>query len=271
MQNLLLFIRKHWFVVLFLLLETGSLILVANSYSYHGSIAFNTVNDFSGGVFSTFSNITDYLDLKEANERLLEKNAALLNAQQNSMLITDSGFAYKDSLYKYVPAHVVSLSVNHPSNYIMINKGSLHGIKKEMGVISNNGVAGIVIGVSKHYALVMSMLHHNARISGRIKKNNMLVNIVWDTDDYRFGNIQDVPSHVVLNPGDTIVTSGKSMIFPEGITIGYVESSTENENVDFKKGILRFATDFKSLQDVYVIMNLMKKEQQNLLKQADEE
>ncbi len=270
MQNLLLFIRKHWFVVLFLLLETGSLMLVANSYSYHRSLAFNTVNDFAGGIFSTVSNITDYLVLKEANESLLEKNVALLNEQQDSFLITDTGFAYKDTLYKYISAHVVSISVNHPSNYIMVDKGSMHGVKKEMGVISNQGVVGIVIGVSKHYTLVMSLLHHNTRISGRIKKNNILVNIIWDTDDYRFGNILDVPSHVELYPGDTIVTSGKSMIFPEGIVIGFVESSTGNSNVDFKKGILKFATNFKSLQDVYIIENLMKEEQQKLLKQGNE-
>ncbi len=270
MQNLLLFVRKHWFVVLFLLLETGSLLMVANSYSYHRSLAFNTVNDFTGGVFSTFSGITDYFALKKANHNLLEQNAALLNNRQSSFLTTDTGFVYKDTLYKYIPAHVVSISVNHPSNYIMVNKGSLHGVKKEMGVISSRGVAGIVIGVSKHYSLIMSLLHHNVKISGRIKKDNILVNIIWDTGDYRFGNIQDVPSHVELKPGDTIVTSGKSLIFPEGIIIGYVESSTGNQKVDFKKGILRFATDFKSLQNVYIIENMMKPEQQKLLEQANE-
>ncbi len=270
MQNLLLFVRKHWFVVLFLLLETGSLLMVANSYSYHRSLAFNTVNDFTGGVFSTFSGITDYFALKKANHNLLEQNAALLNNRQSSFLTTDTGFVYKDTLYKYIPAHVVSISVNHPSNYIMVNKGSLHGVKKEMGVISSRGVAGIVIGVSKHYSLIMSLLHHNAKISGRIKKDNILVNIIWDTGDYRFGNIQDVPSHVELKPGDTIVTSGKSLIFPEGIIIGYVESSTGNQKVDFKKGILRFATDFKSLQNVYIIENIMKPEQQKLLEQTNE-
>jgi len=270
MQNLLLFVRKHWFVVLFLLLETGSLLMVANSYSYHRSLAFNTVNDFTGGVFSTFSGITDYFALKKANHNLLEQNAVLLNNRQSSFLTTDTGFVYKDTLYKYIPAHVVSISVNHPSNYIMVNKGSLHGVKKEMGVISSRGVAGIVIGVSKHYSLIMSLLHHNAKISGRIKKDNILVNIIWDTGDYRFGNIQDVPSHVELKPGDTIVTSGKSLIFPEGIIIGYVESSTGNQKVDFKKGILRFATDFKSLQNVYIIENIMKPEQQKLLEQTNE-
>ena len=270
MHSLLLFIRKHWFVVLFLLLETGSLLLVANSYSYHRSLTFNTVNDFTGGLFSTYSNITDYFTLKEANESLSKKNADLLNQQTSSFLSTDTGFVYHDTLYKYISAHVISISTNHPANYIMIDKGSLHGIKKEMGVISNRGVAGIVIGVSKHYSLVMSMLHHNSIISGRIKKNNQLVSIIWDTGDYRFGKIIDIPSHIELNKGDTIATSGISMIFPEGIDIGTVEDYKENSNMDFMEGTLRYATDFNSLQNVYVIKNLMKEEQQSLLNQENE-
>ena len=270
MHSLLLFIRKHWFIVLFLLLETVSLLLVANSYSYHRSLTFNTVNDFTGGLFSTYSNITDYFALKKANEYLSKKNADLLNQQASSFLSTDTGFIYHDTLYKYIAAHVISISINHPANYIMIDKGSLHGIKKEMSVVSNRGVAGIVIGVSKHYSLVMSMLHHNSIISGRIKKNNLLVTIIWDTDDYRFGKILDIPSHVKLNKGDTIVTSGISMIFPEGINIGTVEECEENSNLDFIEGTLRYATDFKSLQNVYVINNLMKEEQQKLLNEKDE-
>jgi len=152
----------------------------------------------------------------------------------------------------------------------MINKGSLHGVKKEMSVVSTNGVAGIIIGVSDHYALAMSMLHHNSRISGRIKKNGLLVTIIWDTDDYHLGKILDVPSHVTLNKGDTIVTSGISMIFPEGIVIGTVEESSNNPNLDFSEGILRFVTNFNSLQNVYVIDNLLKNEQQSLLELKDE-
>ena len=270
MHNLLLFIRKHWFVVLFLLLETISLIMVSNSYSYHRSLSFNTVNDLTGGVFSAYSNISDYFGLKQANDSLMNENAALRDKLQSSFLITDTNFVYKDTLYQYIPAHVVSISVNHSANYIMINKGSLHGVKKEMSVVSTNGVAGIIIGVSNHYSLAMSMLHHNTRISGRIKKNGLLVSIIWDTEDYRFGKILDVPSHVTLNKGDTIVTSGISMIFPEGIVIGTVEESSNNPNLDFSEGILRFATNFKSLQNVYVIDNLLKNEQQSLLELENE-
>jgi len=170
MHSLLLFIRKHWFVVLFLLLETASLIMVSNSYSYHRSLSYSTVNDLTGGVFSAYSNISDYFSLKQANDSLVNENAALRDKLQSSFLITDTNFVYKDTLYRYIPAHVVSISVNHSANYIMINKGSLHGVKKEMSVVSTNGVAGIIIGVSNHYSLAMSMLHHNTRISGRIKK-----------------------------------------------------------------------------------------------------
>ena len=270
MHNLLIFIRKHWFIVLFLLLEAISLVMVSNSYSYHRSLSFNTINDLTGGVFSAYSNITDYFALKKANQSLLEENARLHDSLNNSFLTTDTGFMYKDTLYRYIPAHVVSISVNHQANYIMLNRGLLHGVKKEMGVISDKGVAGIIIGVSDHYSLAMSLLHHNTRLSGRIKSNNILVNIIWETNDYRFGKIEDIPSHVQLVKGDTIITSGNSLIFPEGILIGTVEEFDNNPDIAFNEGTIRFATDFKELQNVYIIENLMKDEQQSLLEKEHE-
>jgi rod shape-determining protein MreC len=270
MHSLLNFIRKHWFVVLFLLLEVVSMVMISNSYSYHRSLSFNTVNDLTGNVFSAYSNVTEYFALKKANESLLEENARLMSRLKESFLTTDTGFTYKDTLYRYIPAHVVSISINHPANFIMLNKGLLHGVKKEMGVISGNGVAGIIIGVSNHYSLAMSLLHHNSKLSGRIKNNNILVNVIWDTGDYRFGKIQDIPSHVQLVKGDTIVTSGNSLIFPEGIVIGTVEKYENNPNLAFNEATMRFATNFKNLQNVIIIDNLMKEEQQSLLKQENE-
>jgi len=270
MHNLLLFIRKHWFVVLFLFLETISVAMVFNSYSYHHSLAFKTINEVTGTVFSTYTNLSDYFTLKETNDNLTAENASLLNQLQSSFLTTDTGFAYRDTLYRYITAHVVSISVNHASNYMMLNKGSLHGVKKEMGVISNKGVAGIIVGVSKNYSLAMLLLHQNAKISGRIKKDNQLVSIVWDGDDYHFGMIEDIPSHVQLYQGDTIVTSGNSLIFPQGIVVGTVNEVESNPNLNFKKGTLLFATDFGTLHDVYIIDNLMKNQQEKLLKQENE-
>lgn len=265
MQSLLAFLRKHQFFTLFILLEFLSFFLLSHSYSYHKSLHFNAVNDLSGNLFSNFNSIESYFLLKKENKELLTENAKLQNKLKSSFLSTDTTFAYSDSLYKYMSAKVVSNSVNQQNNFMLINKGTLHGIEKEMGVISGHGIAGIVIGTSKHYARVMSILHQNTRISGRIKKNNQLVNIIWDGKSYMLGLVNDIPSHVLLEAGDTIISSGNSLIFPEGIIIGTIVDQTIAENKNLGEATLAFSTDFNSLQYVYLIKNKMKPEQDSLV------
>ena len=117
----------------------------------------------------------------------------------------------------------------------MLDKGWRSGIKKDMGVVTPEGVVGIIIDVSENYSSGISVLHKDTRISGRIKKNNQLVNVSWDGVNYRLGNISHIPTFVNLLPGDTILTSGNSQIFPEGLMIGTVEYvDDEMENL-FKK------------------------------------
>ena len=270
MRNLLLFLSKNKFFFLFILLETVSLVLVTSSYSYHRSLILNTVNDFTGNIFETYSNLTGYIGLKEENRQLVEENAYLHSKLENSFLTTDTNFAFKDSLYAYLQAHVIYLTVNKPANYFMVNKGKKHGIKKEMGVISSAGIAGIIIGVSEHYALAMSLLHHNFTASGRLKKNGILVTVVWETGDYRYGKILDIPSHLELQKGDTIITTGYSTIFPEGQLIGFVEEYTAEPEKEFAEGTIRFATDFKKLKNVYIVKNILKPEMKELLEKKDE-
>lgn len=265
MHSLLSFLRKYQYFALFILLEFLSFFLLSHSYSYHKSLHFNAVNDLSGNLFSNFNSIESYFLLKKENKELLTENAILQNKLKSSFLITDTAFAYNDSLYYYISAKVVSNSVNQQNNYMLVNKGALHGVEKEMGVISGNGITGIVIGTSKHYSRVMSILHQNTRISGRIKKNNQLVNVIWDGKNYLQGLVKDIPSHILLNAGDTVVTSGNSLIFPEGIVIGTIVDQTIAENKNLGEATLAFNTDFNSLQHVYLIKNKMKLEQDSLV------
>ncbi|MCF6342561.1 MAG: rod shape-determining protein MreC [Bacteroidales bacterium] len=265
MYNLLAFLRKYQFIAFFVLLELVSFLMLSNSYSYHKSLHFNAVNDLTGNLFSRYNTMGSYFSLKSENEKLLHENALLRNSLPSSFLTTDTCFAFSDSLYNYLPAQVVSNSVDNQNNFLLVNKGSLHGIEKEMGVISGKGIAGIVIGTSKHYSRVMSVLHQNSRISGRIKKNNQLVTVVWDGQNYAEGLVSDIPSHIRLNTGDTIVTSGNSLIFPEGIVIGMVTEQRIPENKSLGEATLVFGTDFNSLQHVYLIQNKMKPEQDSLI------
>jgi rod shape-determining protein MreC len=268
MRNLFAFLWKFQFVILFFLLEIFSLILLVNSYSYHKSIAYSVTSEFSGKIYSAYSNITDYFSLKQENERLAAENARLRNQLNSSFLISDTLTVFKDSLYRAVPAKVISSSVNRPNNYIMVNKGRKQGVQPEMAVISSDGVVGFVVGVSEHYSYIMSALHKNTRLSASIVKNGQLVNVIWPGPNYRVGKVIDIPSHVHLVEGDTLVTSGNSMIFPQGIVIGTIIEQLESENKGLGNASILFATDFNGLKNVYLIKNLMKTEQEKLIKES---
>jgi len=271
MRTLIAFLRKHQFFTLFLLLEMLAFSMLVNSYSYQRTISFNAANDLTGGIFSAFSNLTDYLTLRKQNEQLLEENSKLRNQLQAYMLEVDSLTVSGDSLFQYIPARVIRNTTHSSNNFMVLNKGSLCGIEKEMGVMSSGGIAGIVIGVSPHYALVMSLLNDNARISARIKKNNQLVNVVWDEEHPVFGKLIDIPVHVLLNPGDTVLTSGNSFIFPEGLVIGTIKGYEPNEKQGLNTAELKFAADFNSIKYVYLIKNMRRQEEVKLVKEKGNE
>jgi rod shape-determining protein MreC len=271
MRSLFAFLWKYQFFVLFVILELLSILMLVNSYSYHKSLAFNSTNDLTGGVLEIQSGITDYFSLKKVNKDLLQENTVLRHQQVSSFLLTDTNVIYRDSLYRYLPARVVSNSVNKQNNFILLNKGSRHGIRKEMGVLSGNGLAGIVTGVSENYTYVMSMLHQNSRISARIKKNGQLVNVVWDGVDPKLGEVIDIPSHIILGEGDTIITSGNSLIFPEEVLIGTIWQQKISQSKDLGTASIIFSTDFNSLRYVYLIDNLMKEEQDKLINDQSDE
>ncbi len=272
MRNLVAFFLKHQFFSLFVILETIALVMLSYSYSYQRMLRFNAVSDVSGTLFADYHAITDYFHLKEENKTLLQENGRLFNMLLAGMLETDTGnLKTEDSSYVYIPAVVLRNTVNRNNNYIVLDKGKDDGIEKEMGIVSDNGIAGIIIGVSKHYAVALSLLNTHAHISARIKKNHQLVNVVWDEQHDTNGEVVDIPAHVLLSEGDTIVTSGNSFIFPAGLNVGVISRFEKSRNNSLNKAGLKFSTDFNSLYYVYIIKNLHKKEKLKLLEEAEDE
>jgi rod shape-determining protein MreC len=249
----------------FLILEFFSLFLLSSSYSYHKSIKFNITSDISGNILNTTSNISDYFFLKGENEKLLLENANLRNQLLGSFLTTDTNTIFVDTLFQFIPAKIVSNSTSMQLNRIIVNKGKLHGVEKEMGVITSEGLAGIVIGVSDHYSTIMSALSKNANFSAKIKESGQLVNISWSGENYKIGIVTDIPSHIQLLKGDTIVSSGNSILFPEGIMIGVIDEHQQRSDKDMSSASLKFSVDFNKLHHVYIIKNKMKQEIDSLL------
>jgi len=264
-------LKKYSFFLFFLFLELVSLLLVFNYNRYHSSIILNATNDFSSAIVKTGNIFSDYFLLRQHNENLAAENARLHNIKPGSVMYSDTCFYFSDTVYRYTQAKVVDNSVNLKKNYFTINKGSKHGIEKDMGVLSTTGIAGIVVGVSVNYSIVMSLLHTDCQISGLIKKNHQVASVAWNGLNPSTGMLNDIPAHLEINKGDTIISSGYSQIFPAGLLIGFIEEYHANINNNLNTASIRFVTNFGTLEHVYVIENLSRRELETLMKNVENE
>jgi rod shape-determining protein MreC len=269
MRNLLDFFRRYYFILLFLVLETVSLSLFFNFNEFQNTALHNITDTFTGAINSTFRNISEYFSLRKTNQTLVEEMAKLHSRLPDAYYKADVySYFRRDTLfrlqYRYISAKVISNTTNKRNNFLMINKGSYQGIKNHMGVILGNRIVGQVVSVSSHFSWIMSMLNKESKISGKFKKNNQLVNVEWPGGNYRYGSVKEVPKHVEIKVGDTIITSGNSDIFPEGILIGTISNYTVAQDENFNYGTILFSTDFNSLGYVEIVVDLMRQEKENL-------
>ena len=267
MYNLWRFILKHHFVILFILLEVISVLLLARSQNFHRNRVVNTTNDAVGQVYEWGSEVGNYFRLNKTNRQLAEENAWLREQLVLMYDTTASRYAIDgiDTIYEYIPAQVVNNSISQVNNYIIINKGKVDGIEPDMGVISPEGIVGVVADVSRHYASILSLLHSNSVVGVRFKNSQELGSLKWRTNNYRYGMVEDIPTHVVLDEGDTVLTSSYSYIFPEDLMVGtVVDMNTAAASGALNTAKIRFATDFATLRHVYVIRNLHKPELDSL-------
>lgn len=266
MYNLWRFILKHHFVILFILLEVISILLLARSQNYHRNRVVNTTNDAVGKIYEWSSEVGNYFRLSKTNRQLAEENAWL--RQQIAVVNDTMQRTYTvnecDTIYEFIPAQVVNNSINQANNYIIIDKGKVNGLERDMGVISSDGIVGVVADVSQHYASVLSLLHGNSVVGVRFKNNQELGSLKWKTNNYRYGIVEDIPTHVVLHEGDTVLTSSYSNIYPEDLMVGTVEELRAASSGALNTARIRFATDFATLRHVYVIRNLHKSELDSL-------
>jgi rod shape-determining protein MreC len=265
MKNLFTFLWKYQFFFLFALLEVFCVFLFVKNSSYQGSVILNSTNGITGNILNSYSNITGYFSLRKANRILAEENAEFYNKLPGSFIKTDTNtFFYNDTLYmqqyKYVAAKVISNSTNKRNNYLKLNKGIVQGIDKEMAVITPDGIVGQVIEVSDHFCSVMSVLNVHSMISVKLKSSKQVGTLIWNGENYRIGTMTDIPSHTRLTIGDTVITSGFSHIFPEGVNIGTIDDFSIRPGDNFFTAKIKYAVDYNKVFYVTVVKNLQQDE-----------
>jgi len=236
-------------------------------------------NEVTGRVSYRYDNVEYYFRLKKANEQLVKENEALKNQLPTNFYVPDtSSTTIKDSVpyksstdtigtlrsYVWREAKVVNNSINLQNNFVTIHRGEKQGIHNGMGVVSPTGVVGTVINTSDNFAVVMSLLHRDAKVQSKIKKTGEIGSVYWDGQDPYYVTMANVPKSISIAVGDSIVTNQYSTVFPQGILVGTVAEVIDNKSTNFYTLRLKAATNFYTLEHVTVVEYLQKDEQKKL-------
>ncbi len=276
MQQIISFLYKNKYFILFLLLESFAIFFTIQSHSYHRSKFINSANFISGGLYNKINNFKEFLLLKDENVRLSEENVLLKNKlNQRDVLEPLNNSKEIDTLnyhqkYRYISAKVINNNYRKNNNYLTINKGKSNLIKSDLGVINSKGIIGITKSVSNKYATVLSILNVNSRINVKLLKSNHYGSLSWNNKNYNIVQLLDLQIQASIKIGDTIITGGKSTIFPEGIPVGTIKDfKTKNNNYDFIN--ISLFNDMSSIGFVEVITNLDKEEIKTLEEKTSNE
>lgn len=266
-RNLINFLFRYSAWILFIVYTVASCVLLFRNNPYQHHVFLTSANSVTSGIYSASSAVTSYFNLKGINEDLQRRNADLeleiLNLKRTLSAYREKEYA--DSVpvdsslqrYSFITAHVINNSISRSHNYITLNKGELDGLRPEMGVVDQNGVVGIVNIVGAHSARVISLLNPHLRLSCKVKGHNHVGSLVWQGADYTSAILEELPRHAEFSNGDTIVTSGYSTVFPEGVPVGVVESGMKDHDENFYALKVKLFTDFSTLSTVRVIKDSM--------------
>ena len=265
MRSLFRFLLRNYFLMMFLALEAFSLVLIVSFNNYQRVTFFNSSSSFAGAVYEKFSSFDDYFSLSRTNARLAADNASLrkqlqLRLTQQEKYPVNRPDTVEAPAYVFTSAKVINNSVNKQFNYITLNKGSRHGIKPDMGIIDASGVVGVITNVSPNYSTGLSLLNKRLSIPAKITKNSYFGSLVWDGEHYNTADLKEIPFHIILNVGDTVVSSGFSNIFPDGIMIGTIKSFDVESGTNFYNIKVELSTNFKTLKFVEVVQNTKREE-----------
>lgn len=270
MNSLLRLLTRLGSVFLFLFLESICFYLIVNYNQEQGRLFLQSSNRVVGVIQNQVSSLRNYTKLRTDNQALVEEiielRQRLGNAYYDNTASIDTALADSTALplYTYIDAEVINNSISLKNNFLTLNKGHKHGLRPHMGVISNDGVVGIVRQVSPHYAIVMSVLHSRTRITAEVRNKGYFGALVWENQDPRFMYLEDVPKHHFVELGDTVQTSRFSHIFPEGIPIGTVSDFSVPEGGSNYRIKVRLNTDMGRIRQVLVVNNLMSQEIEEL-------
>jgi rod shape-determining protein MreC len=278
-----IFLKNGGFIT-FVVFETICFFMIVNYNERQGSIWGHTTELFAGRFLNQKQRLTKYVNLSGVNDSLASENARLhaelLNRQLISVPVKDTFITrYTDSLtgsvsipkYTYIAGRAFINSISGQNNFLYINRGKDAGIRPNMGVLASDGIVGIVRHVGDEMCVVMSILNRQCRVSARLKKQNELGSLFYEGSDPYNMSLGDVPKHVDIEIGDTVVTSGYSAMFPRNIFIGTISDIQIPASENFYKLKVKLGHEMGQTDYVYLVDNLLQAKIDTLKAQVEDE
>ncbi len=281
MRILINFLIRHSSWIVFAIYVTVSCILLFQNNPYQRNLYLSSANRVAAWVYDAKSDVTSYVGLRSVNKEMQLRNGELemeiitLREQLNDYLALngDSILRNESALqnYNFIVARVINNSISQINNYITLDKGSLDGVAPEMGIVNQNGVIGIVNVVGEHHSVALSILNPKLRLSCKVKGSDYFGSLVWNAKDARYAMLEEIPRHGEFEKGDTIITSGYSSVFPEGLMVGTISDYEKQRNDNFYALRIKLNPDFGNLGYVHIISNRLKEEQNKIEREARNE
>jgi rod shape-determining protein MreC len=269
MRNLIAFFKRFQVFLFFALLQGIALSTYFSYFYFPRSQYLTSAALVNGKILTVRNDLTKHFNLSYNNQKLQRENQFLrerlpqsfIPLQGNLVKINDTLY---DQQYEYIPAAVVHSTVTKRNNYFTLNVGSKQGIKRGMGVISDLGIVGVIHNVSSHYSVVKTVLTENINVDVMVKSNGAFGLLKWDGKNARVGSISGISNDMQIKKWSTVVTRGGSGIFPRGIPVGKVKKLGTIEGKPLWDVTVLYAEDYRKLQQVYIVKNLLKFEQEKL-------
>jgi len=278
MKNIIGFIRQNFTFLTFLILQIVSLVMLSSYNKTYETFFGGWSNQVTGNINKKYNGWSYYFNLSNTNAQLIAENAALRNQLGQNFSPIDSSkklgtlVLRKDSLEKtrkfyYYPAKVVGNTFTLQKNYIIIERGSLQGVKKDMAAISPEGsIVGVVVEVNENYSKIMSLLHRNSKVSAMLKRDKIAGSIEWDGADPSVLILKNISKSAAPKIGDSVLTSPYSSNFPSQLMVGKVTSILKDPSSNYLTLNLKSTNNFFNLEYIYLVENRRMAEQKNVEK-----
>lgn len=269
MRNLIAFLQRFRLFLVFSVLQIIALALLFNMNEFASIQFMSTTSSVNATVFQWRNDVDKHFYLETNNEKLARENARLraklkesnYQIKRNKILIEDT--TYKNQ-YTYIPGNVIQSTYDKRNNYMTVDVGTIHGVKRGDGVISADGVVGIVHLVQERYCLVKTVLSKNINLDVTLYKEGAFGLLKWDQKSPRIVQVEGVSSDIYFKKWSKVITRGNSGLFPKGIPVGIVNKRKASNGKAQWDISLILATDFRTIQKVYIVHNDHLKEIQAL-------